>query len=174
MLAPQLQPSSPTLYERALAIREEHYGPEHREVAGVLSKLIRQAVAQGDDVTARTHAQRALAIYEKTEGSEPELYGALEQLGEILLELEQPAAAIPHFERMLTMREADPEDSTQRAGARADLAMALWDAPEGEGRDRERALELAQLARAAFAEREDEDATKQLEELDAWLAERDQ
>ena len=50
------------------------------------------------------------------------------------------------------------------------LARALWDAPIEAGRERERARELADLAREAYVAK-GEQATEELAALDTWLSE---
>lgn len=60
-----------------------------------------------------------------------------------------------------------PEDLAE---TRFTLARALWDTPADQGRDRERALALASLARTALAEL-GEDSRQELEEVETWQRE---
>ena len=63
------------------------------------------------------------------------------------------------------------EGALTRAEARFTLARALWDALPQQGRDRERALSLAERARADYLDGGPY-AAESLAEVDAWLAAR--
>src|SRR5262249_12356229 len=56
------------LYERALAIREAAFGPEHPDTAASVEGLALLAQAQGDFAQAQSLFERALAIREKMLG----------------------------------------------------------------------------------------------------------
>ena len=61
-----------------------------------------------------------------------------------------PVEALPHLERALVLRPTDEDGSTELRANQFALARALWDAPADAGRDRERALALAELAAAGY------------------------
>jgi tetratricopeptide (TPR) repeat protein len=61
---------SKTYYERALAITERHYGPEHPNVATTLMNLGNALGALGDAEGSKTYYERALAIKECHYGPE--------------------------------------------------------------------------------------------------------
>ncbi len=96
---------------------------------------------------ALAHATRALAIVEKAgSDGEPRLPGALEDLCEVQLARDQPAACLPLAERAVTLieargAEADPQEL---ADGRYLIARAMWDAKL----DRAKARALAVQARA--------------------------
>ena len=58
------------MLERALAIQERAYGPDHIEIAPALFSLGKVHVALGDNAKAREFFARALAIAERAYGSD--------------------------------------------------------------------------------------------------------
>ena len=58
------------LFERALAINEKRFGPEHATTAASVTNLARLLWFQGDLAQARRLFERALAILEKVLGPE--------------------------------------------------------------------------------------------------------
>jgi tetratricopeptide (TPR) repeat protein len=157
--------------ERALAIKVKSLGPDHPDVANSLNNLGNVAQEQGKHEAARRDFERALAIREQALGPDhPDVANPLTGLGQSLLDQGDAAAAVPHLERALAIRMANEVDPTQLSETRSALAGALWDAPADEGRDRVRALTLAELAHDAYAEA-GETSAKQLEALEAWQRE---
>jgi tetratricopeptide (TPR) repeat protein len=154
-------------HERALAIREKVQGSDHPDVAAALVGLAEVAHAERDFAASRTYHERALAIWERTVGLDhPNVAFSLTGLGKLLIADDQPGEAIPPLERALAIRSGNEVDPNLLAETRFFLARALWDAEV----DRERALELAEAARATW---EDADAwSSNLEFLDEWLAAR--
>ena len=72
------------LHVRALAIREEAFGPEHPDVAQSLSNLAGLYLAQGEDGKAEPLLVRALAIKEKAFGPEhPDVAANLNNLAQL-------------------------------------------------------------------------------------------
>ena len=57
-----------SLLERALAINEKHYGPDHWQVAATLGNLANAHGDLGDPRTMKSLLERALAIKEKHYG----------------------------------------------------------------------------------------------------------
>jgi tetratricopeptide (TPR) repeat protein len=159
------------MYERALAIREKQLGPDHTEVAYSLSNLALVQELDGDFAHARAGHERALAIWERNLGRDhPATAFATQGLASIALEQQRPADALPFAERAVHARSGGDAPPELVAESQWYLAQALWDAPEGQGRDRERARRVAIEARDTFRAA----AGKQgaVAELDAWLASR--
>jgi tetratricopeptide (TPR) repeat protein/tRNA A-37 threonylcarbamoyl transferase component Bud32 len=155
-------------HERALAIWTKAMGPEHADVALALGNLANLAYLTGDYEQARERHERSLVISEKALGPEhPNVAFAAYGLGQALLELDRPGEALPHLERAFAIQSAKGIDPVELASTRFGLARALWEAPASAGRDRSRALELAEQARAAYGE---SGTQKDLEEVVSWLA----
>jgi tetratricopeptide (TPR) repeat protein len=95
------------LYERALAIDEAAYGPDHPTVAIDLNLLATALHGLGQPGAARPLLERALAIDEAAYGPDhPTVAAALDNLANVLHALGQPAAARPLLERALAIDEA--------------------------------------------------------------------
>jgi tetratricopeptide (TPR) repeat protein len=96
------------LAERALAIDEAAYGPDHPEVATDLNNLALILRGLGQLEAARPLQERALAITEATNGPDhPEVATDMNNLALILRELGQLEAARPLQERALAITEAE-------------------------------------------------------------------
>jgi tetratricopeptide (TPR) repeat protein/tRNA A-37 threonylcarbamoyl transferase component Bud32 len=93
---------------------------------------------------AEAHARRSLAIREHLLDAEhPDLADSLVWLGRVRLARHDPQAALPLFERAITIFEHHPADPQSLAQSRFGLAQALWLT----GGDRARARQLAVAAR---------------------------
>ncbi len=93
--------------QRALAICEGAYGPNHPDVAGVLNNLSGVFWDMQDLKEARTHLERALAIDEAAFGPEhPTVARDVNNLGSVLHDLGDLAGARAHYERALAILEA--------------------------------------------------------------------
>jgi eukaryotic-like serine/threonine-protein kinase len=157
------------LYERALAIREKVLGPNHPNVAISLTNLAYAYEVTGAYDEAKPLYARALAIREKVLGLEhPDTAYSLLGLAEIALCQHRPTDAIPLAQRAATVREKGGVAANLLAEARFVLARALWEAPVGEGRDRARAVPLAQQARNAFRYAGEGRATD-LADVEQWI-----
>jgi tetratricopeptide (TPR) repeat protein len=156
--------------ERALAIRETSLGPEHPELAKSLDRLATLHLDTGTLAEATALYERSLAIREKALGPEhPELAVALLGLAKIALAQQRPSDAVPLAERAVALREKAGVAADRQAKARFMLARALWDARTDDGRDRARAIALAEQARGAFRAAGKGQA-RPLAEVEAWLA----
>jgi tetratricopeptide (TPR) repeat protein len=94
------------LSERALAIREKFFGPDHARTAISLVNLASLLRTQGDFAGARPLFERALAIDEKIYGTDhPEVATDLNNLGRLLVEQDDFAGALQCYERALAIRE---------------------------------------------------------------------
>ncbi|MDP3229743.1 MAG: FxSxx-COOH system tetratricopeptide repeat protein, partial [Acidovorax sp.] len=94
-------------YERALAIDEAAYGPNHPEVAIDVNNLGSVLQDLGDLAGAKAHFERALAIDEAAYGpNHPAVARDVNNLGSVLKDLGDLAGAKAHFERALAIAEA--------------------------------------------------------------------
>jgi tetratricopeptide (TPR) repeat protein len=94
------------LYERALAIDEREFGPEHLRTTTSLNNLAGLLRDQHDYAAARPLYERALAIDEKVSGPEhPDTVTTLSNLALVLHDQGDLTGARPLYERALTIRE---------------------------------------------------------------------
>jgi len=94
------------LYRRALAIREQHLGPEHPDTATILHNLAILQRDTGNVVEAEQLYQRALAIREQHLGPEhPYAANALSNLANLYLAQRRYREAEPLYRRALVIRE---------------------------------------------------------------------
>ena len=99
--------SAKALEERALAIDEVAYGPDHPDTARDLNNLALTLRALGQAEAARPLQERALAIDEAAYGPDhPDVARHLNNLAQILRELGQVQATRPLQERALAIDEA--------------------------------------------------------------------
>jgi tetratricopeptide (TPR) repeat protein/predicted Ser/Thr protein kinase len=151
------------MYRTALARREAALGPQHPDVASTLSNIGVVLNEQGKYGEALVSLRRALTIKEAALGSQhPSLVTTLEQIGVSELGEHRPAAALEVLTRAYALpAQGDPGEVAELRFA---LARALWETH----RDRPRALQLAEEARAAYAAA-GADSKKDLAEVEAWL-----
>ena len=108
------------LLERALAIDEAAYGPDHPQVATDLNNLAQILRDLGQPEAARPLQERALAIDEAAYGpGHPRVATGLNNLAAILRDLGQPGAARPLQERALAITQAAQTAGSGRPGAEA-------------------------------------------------------
>ena len=94
------------LAQRALAIREQVLGPEHRDVATSLNDLAVLYRAQGNYVEAEPLFQRAIAIIEKALGpGHPDVATSLDNLAGLYYAQGNYAKAESLFQRAITIAE---------------------------------------------------------------------
>jgi Tfp pilus assembly protein PilF len=92
--------------QRALAIKEAAYGPDHPEVAATLTNLGIVQRELGDLADARATQQRALAIFEAAYGPDhPEAAITLTNLGNVQRELGELDDARATYQRALVSKE---------------------------------------------------------------------
>ena len=157
------------LLERALAIREKTLGPDHPDLAQTLYNLADVYDSKGAYEEAKALHERALAIFEKALGPDhPHVAWPLTSLAKLALVQSRPANALALADRASHVREVGNAPMELLAKSRFVLARALWDAPSGQGRDRDRALTLARQTRNVF--REVKGMDKELAEVEAFLA----
>jgi tetratricopeptide (TPR) repeat protein len=114
------------LFERALAIREKVFGPDHPNTAASVNNFALVLQGQGDLAGARPLLERALAINEKVLGSEhPGTAVSLNNLALLLQEQGDLAAARPLCERALTIYEALGPERPDTATSLNNLALLL-------------------------------------------------
>jgi tetratricopeptide (TPR) repeat protein len=117
------------LYERALAICEKVFGPEHSNTAHALQGLGLLLVNQGALVAARPLLERSLRIDEQAHGAESlSVAGDLNSLA-LLFHLQGDlAAAEPRFRRALAIREKElGPDHPSTARTLNNLALVIKD-----------------------------------------------
>ena len=152
--------------QRATAISARKLGPDHPNMAIAENSLGDVYAKKHDGEHATAHYQRALQIWEKALGPDhAQLAAPLTGLGKVALARGRAPAALPLLERALTLREAAHGDPADFARTQFALARAVW---EVGGKDRARALDLAEKARAALAAG-GKGATGDLAEVEVWL-----
>lgn len=134
-------------YRRTLEIRELKFGKEHPAVASILDSLGAALQDAGEHDEALEHHQRALAIYEGQPRPPRETGHVLANLGRCLSSLGRGTEALASLERAHAMLRSHGASSAELARVRFGMAQALLHL----GRDRDRMLDLARLARDAFA-----------------------
>jgi tetratricopeptide (TPR) repeat protein len=155
--------------ERALAIWERTLGPDDPQAASSLVNLASVHHRMGDYEEANARFQRALTIFETALGPDhPNVSYPLLGQARAALAQGRPSDAIPLAQRALAVREQSGLAAHEQAVARFMLARALWDAPEGAGRDRTRAMSLAEQARDGHR---GAGAADELAAAQAWIAE---
>ncbi len=134
-------------YRRTLQIRELKFGKDHPAVAAILDSLGVALQDAGENDEALENHQRALEIYEAQPRPPRETGHVLAHMGRCSLSLGDGDAALGHLERAHAMLRAHGASSAELSRVRFAMAKALLHL----GRDRDRMLDLARLARDAFA-----------------------
>ncbi len=114
-------------HQRAIAIAERIFGPEHPNVAAAIDYLGRVLSDMGDLRGAKAAYERALRIGERALGSEhPNVAGIINNLGLVLKDLGELAGAKAAFERALEFAEVSfgPDDPKVATSAN-NLGMVL-------------------------------------------------
>ena len=152
-------------YRRTLEIREMKFGSDHPAVASILDSLGVALQDKGEFDEALECHRRALAIYESQSRRPPRETGhVLAHLGRCQLALDQAPTALGALERAHALLRSHGATSAELARVRFAMAVTL----HALDRDRERMLDLAKLARDAFAA--GGTATRELyAEVHAWL-----
>ncbi|MCX4246411.1 tetratricopeptide repeat protein [Paraliomyxa miuraensis] len=151
-------------FRRNLQVRELKFGKDHPAVASILDSL-GEALQEADDhKEALGHHRRALAIYEAQARQPREMGHVLSHLGQCLLALGETDDALEILERAHAKLRSHGATSAELARVRFVMAKTLHEL----GRDEERTLDLARLARDAFAA--GGPSTRELyTEVRAWL-----
>jgi serine/threonine protein kinase len=148
---------------RSIEILENGLGAGHPDLATQLSNRGEILNALGRPRDARASFEKARIVWERELGLENrDLAYALTGIGLSYLAEADPLNAVSPLERAFKIREAKETDPSRRAETRFALARALWES----GRDRARALALAQEAREGYAKAE---VKARLAEVEAWL-----
>ena len=144
------------LLERALAITEAAYGPDHPDVARDLNNLAQILQDLGQLEAARALQERALAIDEAAYGPDhPDVATRLNNLAQILRDLGQPEAARPLQERALAITQAAYGPDHPTVAIRLNnLALILQDLGHLDATRplQERALAITEAAKSARSE----------------------
>jgi serine/threonine-protein kinase len=116
-------------FERALALRQKLFGPEHPSSADSLFRLGMVSWWQGRNEDALDKTERALALMQKALGPEhPEVARVLNIVGAVLKELGRLEEALERFEHILALRQKllGPENPPV-ASALYNLSLGLYD-----------------------------------------------
>ena len=158
-----------TAYKRTLRIREVKFGKDHPAVASILDSLGGALQDAGDMATALECHQRALAIYQGRARPPRETGHVMANVGRCQLELGEGESALRSFEQAHAMLRGRGASSVELARVRFSMAKALHHL----GRDRDRMLDLARLARDAFAAGNGASTRRVYEEIVGWLRARE-
>jgi tetratricopeptide (TPR) repeat protein len=152
--------------ESTVAPLEKRLGAQHPYVALTLRATGNIHLEAKRYKQALPFLERARTLVESRE-DDPYGYwtGTLLDTSRVWLGLNQPRKAAELLERVVAGRAGSTQKPGEKAFARFRLAQALWDA----NLDRERALRLAEEARALYTEM-GERGQKRLAELQAWQA----
>jgi tetratricopeptide (TPR) repeat protein len=115
------------LWRQALAVAEEHFGPDHADTARSLNSLGYLLRAQGDLAGARPYYERALAIRQKAMGLDhPDTATSLNNLGYLLQAQGDLGGARPYYKRALAIRQkAQGRDHPDTASSLNNLGYLL-------------------------------------------------
>lgn len=158
-----------TAYRRTLRIREIKFGKDHPAVASILDSLGGALQEAGDMKDALECHERALAIYQGRARPPRETGHVMANVGRCQLALGDGESALRSFEQAHAMLRGRGASSVELARVRFSMAQALHHL----GRDHDRMLDLARLARDAFAAGSGPSARKTYEKIVKWLGERE-
>ncbi len=145
-------------HQRALALREERYGPDHLLVSRSLLSLGNCYTNLPEQERAATQAyDRVLAIREATQGPHsPGLILILSSLGIHHVRHGHPARALSHLRRAQSLLDAHPQDAYRHADTKFWFGRALFeshtDAPQGLRLVDEAIVELEAIGSPALLE----------------------
>jgi pSer/pThr/pTyr-binding forkhead associated (FHA) protein len=134
-------------YQRTLQIREMKFGKDHPAVASILDSLGAALQDAGDVKAALECHQRALKIYQGRARPPRETGHVMANVGRCQLELGDGESALRSFEQAHAMLRGRGASSVELARVRFSMSQALYHLE----RDRDRMVDLARLARDAFA-----------------------
>jgi tetratricopeptide (TPR) repeat protein len=148
-------------YRRAIAIFEKAHGANHAMTAIARLNYAEALRVHGTlDDAAKQYELARTALAGQLGEDHPILAHIYNGVGQLELARGHTALALPHLERAVKMREADPGDAAALAESRFALARAL-------GRT-DRAKALAQAAAEGFRGA-GKNFAKQLADVEAWL-----
>ena len=124
------------LFDRALAVAEREFGPNHPAVAESLLNLAFVANFRGDEPAARSLVERAVAILEADDGGDPlALANALNSHASTVAASGDTEAALPIARRSIDLYRQHGPDSPQRIGALTNLGTMLSNASDLDASD---------------------------------------
>jgi tetratricopeptide (TPR) repeat protein/predicted Ser/Thr protein kinase len=134
--------------QKAVAIHSAAFGMDSVEVASDLDWLAVTLQSDGLYAEALQEALRSMTIREKVALPKDSIDFAysLENIGQAYLELRRPQDAVVALERAIAIHDKNSHEPAETAEARFALARALWDV----GRDKKRAVLLAEQARQGY------------------------
>ena len=133
------------LHRKALALRREHYGKLHPDVAKSLLELGMSQFHKGEWEAAKATVEESLAVTSATQGDDhPDVAKIFQNAGAIAANTGRAEDAVQYFERAAqAWSRARGPDSTHRASAFTNAAMA---AHEMDAHERESELFLEAIA----------------------------
>lgn len=159
-------------FERALAIANLDIESRGESAAMSLNNLALTYYGREEYEEAATRYAEAQQAYERAMGAKhPTNAAPLTSLGQVLSRLNREAEAIGYLERALRLRTENATPIALLAFTQFAMAEVLWSAEPSEGRDRERAIALAETAATAFAS-DGAGSVEELAQARAWLDER--
>jgi serine/threonine-protein kinase len=151
--------------ERALRILEASLGTQHPMVAAVLANQCDARVALGEPARGRADCEHVLSIWKTEPPEREEFFGyPLTSIGLSFLAENRPVEAIAPLEEALRVRASD----RARPELRADTAFALARARWSSGRDRSRAMKLAEEARDLYGAKKEAERKKVEAAMAEW------
>jgi hypothetical protein len=136
------------LRQQVLELRERFLGPEHFNTSLIRMDLANSLLELGQPARALALFEQVWALFEKTADLEsPAGAQLMASRGEALRKLGRASDAVPLLERALQIATNQRGRPEYLATIQSALARALWDT----GQQPERALKLAQAARATYA-----------------------
>jgi tetratricopeptide (TPR) repeat protein len=152
--------------QRSLRIFETSLGPKSPRAADVLAEIARVHLQRGDLQSAITYATRSSAVFAEALGANHATVSLPLLLeGKARLAAGAAAQAISPLERSLAICQAAAVSPQEKADASFTLARALI----ASGRDRKRAIDLAERAQQLYRE-QGKGYEDKLGEVEQWLA----
>lgn len=155
---------------RALAIFESRLGESHPRTAEALRHVALAHQGERDWPSARDALGRAQRIVEQSVGTDNiQVAEAMTQWGELELQANRPAEALPRLEQAVTILSANERTDISLARARFALARALHAAAP----DTSRIDTLVRQATAAYESWDSKRAEQALREIETWSSQRE-
>ena len=137
------------LERRAVGIVQGQFGEDSPWMSFVLEKMERTFRLLGKHEEAHERLEKAVAIYDRAYGDAPITSHCLQSLGSLLLTMDRPAEALPHYERTLRIEQAHGQNTIGEMVASNGLALCM----SGVGRTEEAALHFERALAIRIARR---------------------
>ncbi len=164
-------PQAAEQFQRALQIMEKNLGPDHPNTISSRCNLGIVFRLQGQNAQATEYLTKSLSHIEKALGPEHEfVIWPLASLGWLAMEEGRGDDALQHFERVVTLcakKTCRGDEEEPLSEAQFGLAKVLWQ----QGKDKTRAISLAQKAKELFQKQRSHQAQANLGLVASWLLE---